>query len=64
MLAAVGFDPVTGNLEAVFNDGAIWQYQNVPVKVYEELMASDSKGGYMRDFIIDVYPDYRVRRLP
>lgn len=62
MLSAVGFDRSSGELEAVFVDGAVWRYRNVPERVYRELLASDSKGGYMRSFIIDVYPDYRLRR--
>ncbi|MGH7215333.1 MAG: KTSC domain-containing protein, partial [Tepidisphaeraceae bacterium] len=45
----------------VFVDGAVWRYRNVPEHVYRELLAADSKGGYMREFVIDVYPDYRVR---
>jgi len=62
MLSAVGFDPDTGELEAVFADDAVWRYRNVPERVYRELLASDSKGSYMREFVIDVYVDYRVRR--
>ena len=62
MLSAVGFDPEAGELEAVFVDGAVWRYRNVPERVYRELLAAESKGSYMRQFIIDVYPDYRVRR--
>ena len=62
MLAAVGYDHASQELEAVFVDGAVWRYCDVPEKVYQELLATDSKGGYMRDFIIDIYSDYRVRR--
>ncbi len=62
MLSAVGFDPDTGELEAVFVDGAVWRYRNVPQRVYRELLAAHSAGSYVRDFVIDVYPDYRVRR--
>ncbi len=34
-------------------------YRNVPERVCEELLASDSKGSYTRFFIGDVFPDYR-----
>lgn len=61
MLTAVGYHSDSGELEAVFVDGAVWRYRNVPEHVYRELLAADSKGGYMREFVIDVYPDYRVR---
>lgn len=62
MLLAVGYDRASHELEAVFVDGAVWRYRNVPVRVYRELLAADSKGSYMRFFVIDVYPDYKLRR--
>lgn len=46
----------------MFESGAVWEYSGGPKKVYDELLASSSKGGYMRDFVIDMYPDTRVRR--
>jgi hypothetical protein len=52
MIQAVGYDPETHILEVVFNSG----------QTYQELMAADSKGQYMRAAIIGVYPDYRVSR--
>ena len=58
MIHAVGYDRKTRTLEVVFNSGRTYCYEDVPPKVYKELMASDSKGGYMRDCIIDVYRDY------
>jgi hypothetical protein len=59
MLSAIGYDDATKELVAVYNSGAIWRYRNVPKKVYKQLLASDSKGGYMRDLIIGQYPEYR-----
>ena len=66
MLYAVGYDPDTQELVAVFNSGRTWWYEGVPAEVYQQLMSSDSIGGYMRDFIIDMYPDhssYPYRRM-
>jgi hypothetical protein len=60
MIQAVGYDPKTRTLEVVFNSGRTYCYEDVPSKVYKELMAADSKGQYMRAAIIDVYPDYPV----
>lgn len=60
MLHAVGYDADAGELEAVFASGQVWRYRGVPREVYEELLAADSKGRYMNDNVIDVYPDYRV----
>lgn len=62
MLSAVGYDDATKELVAVYNSGAVWRYRGVPKKVYKELLASGSKGGYMRDLIIGMYPEYRVSR--
>jgi hypothetical protein len=59
MLSAIGYDDATKELVAVYKSGAIWHYRGVPKKVYKELLASDSKGGYMRDLIIGMYPESR-----
>ena len=55
MIHAVGYDRKTRTLEVVFNSGKVYEYYDVPPKVYKELMAADSKGQYMRAFIIDTY---------
>ena len=60
MIHAVGYDSKTKILEVVFNSGCTYCYEGVPLKVYQELMAADSKGRYMRSEIIDVYPDYPI----
>lgn len=62
MIHAVGYDAKTRVLEVVFNSGQTYCYENVPPKVYKELMAADSKGRYMRDEIIDVYPYAQLSR--
>ncbi|HYH66344.1 MAG TPA: KTSC domain-containing protein [Urbifossiella sp.] len=62
MLLAVGYDATAKELEAVFSSGAVWRYKGVPRKVYRELLAAESKGSYMRECVIGVYADYRVRR--
>ena len=49
-------------LRVVFDSGAVWEYSDVPKKVYDELHRAGSKGGYMKGFVIDVYPDTRVER--
>jgi hypothetical protein len=56
MIHAVGYDAETRTLEVIFNSGGIYFYDNVPPKVYEELMAAESKGSYMKHAIIDAYP--------
>ena len=62
MIHAVGYDAKTRVLEVVFNSGRTYCYEDVPPRVYKELLAAESKGRYMRDAIIDVYPDYPLSR--
>lgn len=62
MIHAVGYDSDKQELEVVFNSGRIYRYMDVPYQEYEDLLASGSKGQYMRANIIDVYPDYPVSK--
>ncbi len=45
-IAAVGYDKEAHILEIEFHHGAIYQFANVPEKVFEELMSSPSQGAY------------------
>jgi KTSC domain len=62
MLASVGYDTGTQTLEMEFQDGAIWQYLNVPELEYPRLIGSRSLGSYARDLIIGQYPEVRISR--
>lgn len=62
MIHAVGYDAEKQMLEVVFNSGKVYQYFEVPQNVYDELMASDSKGSYMRSCVIDCYPYQQFRK--
>lgn len=61
MIYAVGYDEETQTLEVLFNSGRLYFYYDVPREVYEELLAAESKGRYMRACVIDVYPYARGR---
>jgi hypothetical protein len=61
MISSVGYDPVAEVLEVEFNSGGVYQYGELSEQTYRELMGAESKGGYMRDLIIDQYPYVRVR---
>lgn len=56
MLRAVGYDPATKQLEAVFNSGGVYCYSQVEPETYAGLLAAESKGSYMKDLIIDMHP--------
>jgi hypothetical protein len=62
MIHAVGYDAKTRTLEVVFNSGRTYCYEDVPRKVYKELMEAESKGSYMRDCIIDCYLYHQLSR--
>ncbi|HBY87306.1 MAG TPA: KTSC domain-containing protein [Colwellia sp.] len=51
-LVSVGYDE--GTLEVEFNSG-IYCYYDVPEYIYEELMASDSKGSYLHQNVKSSY---------
>lgn len=61
MIYAVGYDPDTQTLEVVFNRTGVYRYYDVPPEEYEELMAAESKGRYMLDCIINVYPWSQIK---
>lgn len=45
-LASVGYDSTTQTLEIKFLHGSVYQYLNVPLSVYQGLMAASSHGSY------------------
>jgi hypothetical protein len=56
VIAAAGYDPERRTLYIVFNTGRVYEYQDVPVEIYEGLMAAGSKGKFLNEQIIDVFP--------
>jgi lysyl-tRNA synthetase class 2 len=61
VIAAAGYDPERRILYVVFNSGKVYEYQEVPVEIYDGLMKSESKGQFLNQKIIDIYP-YRPFR--
>ncbi len=45
-IASIGYDEGTEILEVEFNNGSIFEFRNVPLVVYNELMDSSSHGSY------------------
>ena len=62
MISAVAYDEEARDLIVIFNTGQTYAYSDVPREVYDNLLKADSKGSYMKDFVIDMYP-YR-RGMP
>jgi len=50
-ISGAGYDPDTESMEIVFHNGRRYTYPDVPVHVYEGLMAADSPGSYFNSEI-------------
>lgn len=55
---SVGYE--NGTLEIAFNSGSVYQYMNVPEKIYQALMSADSKGRYFYRHIRKIYLTTRI----
>lgn len=59
VLAAVGYDPATAELEIEFASGDVYRYYAVPARVHRELVEAESPGAYFNRAINDRYPTRR-----
>ena len=59
-VASVGYDEQLQTLEVEFLNGAVYQYYNVPINMYEEMMKTPSKGRFLHAYIRNAYPFSRV----
>ncbi|EPN8812866.1 TPA: KTSC domain-containing protein [Yersinia enterocolitica] len=50
-IRSVGYDENDSILEIEFNNGAIYQYFDIPQNIHSELIHSDSVGGYLAKHI-------------
>lgn len=56
LIRSVGYDVASSVLEIEFTgEGRIYEYYDVPLSVYLELMAAGSKGQYFNEYIKDMY---------
>ena len=46
-IAEIGYDEPSGTLEILFHSEALYQYFDVPLVVYEELITASSHGKYL-----------------
>lgn len=54
-------DPRHGTLEVEFHSGGIYQYENIPESLYEELLGASSIGRALNQDVIGSYDEHRVR---
>ena len=60
MLSAVAYNHDWHQLYLKYRSGDIYCYRGVPVEQYDELLAADSKGTYVRTHILKRYPYHRI----
>jgi hypothetical protein len=56
VIAEVGYDGDTAELEVQFQSGDVYRYYAVPPSVHRALMEADSPGAYFNRHISDHYP--------
>jgi len=56
VLSSVGYDADTAELEIEFTSGDVYRYYAVPARVYRELLAAPSPGGYFNTHVSNTYP--------
>ena len=54
-IASIGYEKKSSTLEVEFNNGAVYQYFDVPEAVYNDLMGAGSKGEYLARTIKGAY---------
>ncbi len=50
-IASIGYDPEQMILEVEFLNGYIYQYYDIPETLYEGIMAADSHGKFLNEYI-------------
>ena len=59
-IAAIGYDREAQRLLVQFTNGSVYSYSDVPVEVFDNFKAAESKGRYLNDYIKGVYNYERV----
>jgi hypothetical protein len=60
VIASFNYDAEESVLTIVFISGMVYQYKNVPEKIYTAMKASTSKGIYFNRYIKDQYEFEKV----
>ncbi|MGD0036483.1 MAG: KTSC domain-containing protein [Bacteroidota bacterium] len=59
-ITSIGYDEDSNTLEVEFHSGAIYQYFDVPLNVYQEMIQESSKGQYFVQHIKGYYRYVKV----
>ena len=60
-VASAGYDERSRTLEVEFTNGSVYQYSDVPLGVYEQLLSAESIGRFVNQQIRNLY---RYVRMP
>ena len=61
VVSAIIYDRATSTLRVIFVSGSIYDYKNVPVKIFEAMKLSDSKGAYLNHHIKGHYEFEKIK---
>ena len=51
VVSAFFYNPLSSTLRVIFTSGVIYDYTNVPVKVFEAMKKATSKGKYLNLYV-------------
>ena len=61
VVAGIHYDPHSATLRIIYVSGAVYDYKNVPEKIYKAMKVSGSKGTYLNRHIKTNYPFEKVK---
>ncbi len=59
VVAAIRYDTSSSTLRVVYVSGAVYDYKNVPEKVYNEMKKASSKGEFLNK---EIKPNYEFEK--
>ena len=60
VVAAIRYDPGTYTLRVIYVSGSIYDYKDVPEKVYKEMKEAFSKGEFLNK---NIKPNYEFEKV-
>ena len=60
VVAAIRYDTTTSILRVIYVSGSVYDYKNVPEKVYKDMRSASSKGEFLNKHI---KPNYEFEKI-
>jgi hypothetical protein len=61
VVAAIRYDPGTDTLRVIYVSGRVYDYKNVPEKIYKEMKEAFSKGEFLNKHIKPKYEFEKIK---